>query len=359
LRTPTTTAPSIAVANMDADIAEREKASLAGDLGAEAELVGYYAMRARFLGRVADLVAAARASAHVLAARPGDAAAHLTRAQALSGIHELRGALDELERASQLGAPGGPIASERAAVLLAMGREDEAAKLVGRPAQGARVGEWVTGAEVAAKLGRASASDALFEAARASYRDVSPFTVAWVDFERARALEARGDRRDAKAYLSEAVTVLPCYAHAVVHLAALEPPDAALHLLASVESRSDDPDVLAARADALRRAGRRAEASAVAARARTRFEEVLAALPKAYPDHAATFFLGMGNDPARALALAKANAANRPTSEAVELWLTAAEAAGAREEACAAARAYVEHPSATLEELRETERGCP
>jgi tetratricopeptide (TPR) repeat protein len=358
LRPPSTTAASIAVHNLNASIADRERKSRAGDLEAEKELVGYYAMRARFLGRVADLAAADETSAHLVAARPADPAAHLERARALSGIHELRAALDEVDRAARLGAPEAQVASGRASLLLALGREDEAARLAGRPGMGADVGAYVMAAGIASRRGRTEASDALFEAARTGYRDVSPFTVAWVDFERARALEARADRASARAYLSEAVTVLPCYAHAAVHLAALEAAQDALRHLAALDGTSDDPDVLAAEADALRRAGRGPEAEAKASQARARFEEVVAALPRAYADHAASFYLGAGRDPSRALVLAKANAANRPTSEAVELWLTAAIEAGSHDEQCAAAKAPVEHPTASLEELRATARGC-
>ena len=36
-------------------------------------------------------------------------------------------------------------------------------------------------------------------------------------------------------------------------------------------------------------------------------------------DHAAAFYAGSGGDPARALQLAQANAANRPTRRAVEM----------------------------------------
>jgi tetratricopeptide (TPR) repeat protein len=370
LRTPPTTAASIAVGNLNAQIADGERRSRAGGIDADAALVDLYAMRARFVGRVADLAAADRTSARLVAVRPDQPGAHLARARALSGIHELGAAQDELETALRLGADAEDVAREKAALLLAMGREDEAARAwTARPRlrgggvdtwdrPGARVGDWVMAAGIAARLGAASESNALFEAARESYRDVSPFTVAWVDFERARALELRGDWSSAKAYLAEAVDVLPCYAHAVVHLAALEPPVAALRLLGGVDSTSDDPDVLAAEADALRRAGRRAEASETAARARTRFEEVVATLPRAYADHAASFYLGMGDDAGRALALARANAENRATSEAQALWLTAAMAAGARGEACAAARARVEHPSMELVELREVAGTC-
>ncbi len=100
----------------------------------------------------------------------------------------------------------------------------------------------------------------------------------------------------------------------------------------------------------------------MAARARARFEEVLGRLPRAYADHAASFYLGMGNDPQRAVTLAHANAENRPTDEAVELWLTAGQAAGSHDETCAAARRALGlgHVTSGLRERATTAvRGCP
>jgi hypothetical protein len=119
--------------------------------------------------------------------------------------------------------------------------------------------------------------------------------------------------------------------------------------------------VVAGQADALRRAGRAGEAGAAAARAAARFEEVLARLPLAYADHAASFYLGPGRDAGRALELAKVNAANRPTDEAVELWLTAAQAAGSAAETCAAATraAGLTHATSALRERAAAAlRGC-
>ena len=360
LATPPTTDPRIALSNLDAEIADREKRARAGEADAPVELVGRYLTRAKYVGRVADLVAADAMSADLVRTRDGDAKAHLARAGALAAIHQFTAALSELDRAAALKAPADDVARERAAVLLAVGREDEAAALLGPADDAASVAALAMRGGVESRLGRSRESDRLFELARTRYHDVSPFTVASLDFERSRALELAGRRAQARAYLEEVATVLPCYAHAVVHLAALEPPDRAMTHLDGL-ARSDDPDVLAGRADALRRAGRAEEAATMADRARARFEEVLGRLPLAFADHAASFYLGMGRDAGHALALARVNARNRPTDEAIELWLSAAQAAGSREETCAAAAAAKARPHAA-EELREraatAARGC-
>ena len=361
LHAPPTTIPSIALANLDAEIGDREKRAKAGEPDAPAELVARYLVRAKYVGRVADLIAADTTSARLVASRDGDAKAHLTRAAALGAIHVFAAAMTELDRARALGAEADEVARERASVLLAVGKEDEAAALLPPVVDGALSADLATRAGVEARLGHADESARLFELARARYRDVSPFAVAWMDFERARALELAGDRASARAYLVEAADVMPTFAHAVAHLAALEPPDRALARLETLAKTSDDPDVIAGQADALRRSGRAAESDATAARARARFEEVLARLPLAYADHAASFYLGVGRNPGRALELAKTNAANRPTEEAVELWLTAAQAAGSSAETCAAAArvSTLRHATSALRDrAAAAARGC-
>jgi hypothetical protein len=75
-------------------------------------------------------------------------------------------------------------------------------------------------------------------------------------------------------------------------------------------------------------------AAQLLADARAGWERYLAAYPAAFGDHAARFYLGVGGDPARALALAEANLANRDTAEAAALVVDAALAAGDAARAC-------------------------
>ena len=62
--------------------------------------------------------------------------------------------------------------------------------------------------------------------------------------------------------------------------------------------------------------------------ARDGFESLLAKHPLAFADHGAEFYLGSGDDPRRALELARLNLANRPTLRAFEQAVAAARAAG-------------------------------
>lgn len=330
-----TTAPTIALGNLDGEIADREKRSRGGDAVADIELVPRYLTRAQFAGRIGDLAWADEASNRALKALPYDGKAHLARAQALSAMHEFAAALAELDAALSFGAPPDAVTAARASTLIGMGREDDARALLSPDDK--FTSTLVVRGALASLLGDAKESETLFELARTSYRDVSPFAVAWMDFERARALERAGDLPAAHAYFAEAAAVMPTYTHAVVHLAAYETPACAIELLEPLAKTTADPDVDAARAEALRLAGREDESVMAAGRGRQQFEALLGRFPKAFADHAATFLLGAGKGPKRALDLAKANAANRPTAEAVELWLVAAQAAKSKDEGCAAA----------------------
>ena len=142
----------------------------------------------------------------------------------------------------------------------------------------------------------------------------------------------------ARELLEAAVSRLPAYAHAAVHLAAMEPYARGIELLTPIASRSDDPEVAAALADLLRKKGDTGAADETLAKAKARYEAVVAAHPEAYADHAARFWLNAGGDPKKALSLAKKNLEVRKTEESYDLALVTTLSAGAQADACAAAK---------------------
>lgn len=334
LTLPSVTSASIATSNLDGEIDDARKRADHDPIYA-ARLIERLLMRAQYTGSDADLSEADARTKNDVTAHPKDGVAHQRRASVLSSLHEFTLAEAELALANANGVAKDATTRAYATIALARGEYDRASELLGSP-EGAALDVLPILGALEQHRGKAQDGDALFERARTTYRDVSPFFVAWMDFERARALERSGDEKRAKLYFREAVTILPTYSHAVSHLAALETPDAALAVLEPLASATE-PDVLAARADALRRAGR-SDADAVTQLAKTRFDALLKTHRLAYADHAATFYLGAGKDAAQALVLARANAENRPNEEALELWLTAAEAnKDAKTDRCAAA----------------------
>jgi hypothetical protein len=360
-----TTDPSLALSNLDVQIQSREQmlARDANDVHASCSLVELLLARGQYASRIADYERADAVAAALVAAHPESGDAHLAHASTLGTFHLFAAQLAELDAAERLKASADAVRSSRATILMAQGRFDDAAA----------TGAWANtdtldamglaaAAVLAGERAQPADSEQLFERARVKYHDVSPFPVAWMDFQRGSLLERQGDRTRAKLYFAEAHTALPGYAHAAVHLAGLETPPEALAILEPLVGKTDDPEVDAGDADALRRLGRAEDAKAPIARAKSRYDELVKAHPLAFADHAALFYLGLGQDPPRALALARQNADNRPTEPALDLLLSATLLAGSHDDACAAAArgAALRYATPTfLATVAATRASCP
>jgi tetratricopeptide (TPR) repeat protein len=337
---PRTTSAEIALGNLDA-IVRGEAARVARhpeDAAASREFVDLLVTRGQFRGSIADYERAAEIADAAVHTHPESADAHLARASTLGTFHLFERSLQEAQAAADAKAPAAVVAHARATDLIAEGRFEEAQAL----------GLWsdttyldstalATAAVLAGERGKTDESEALFEKARAAFHDVTPFPVAWIAFQHGWLLERQGDRARAKDYFAQAHAVLPAFVHAAVHLAAMDPPDEGRAVLEPLLGHTDDPEVDAAYGDALRRLGRPDEAKTYVDRARVRYGELMAKHPEAFADHAAAFFLGIGQDPQRAFTYASLNATNRRTEAAFDLLITAALAAGKRDAACTAA----------------------
>lgn len=326
------TAPSgltdgaVALVNLDAQLEGAEHALLRNpdDAGARATAVGLLLARATFRGRLADLERAA------LLARaptdPRDADALLLQASVHLALHRFalaEAALDAVDRLD----PRGLTAPQRVTLLAATGRLAPALTAARALAAAAPSTEHLgTVAILRAQADDASAP-ALFDDARRAYRNVSPFPLAWLAFQEGVAREALGDGDGARAAYQRAARLVPGYPAAIAHRAALEAdPSVAIALLEPLTRSSDDPEYAAQLASLFAVTRRGAEAAALRAQARVRYEALLARAPEAFADHAARFFLEVG-ETGRALELARRNAALRPTREAQELLRRASFAA--------------------------------
>ena len=359
-RRPTTTSPAIAIGNLDAQINELQRQVAGGSLFFNERLVGSLHLRAQTLGTLADLDTALRVAQTFVAQAPKDPTSHQVLARALAALHEFAAAEQALQQALKVGADASTVMAARASMLIAVGRYQEAQNLLS-PDDVSPAGLTVR-AVVADALGDTERANTLFSQARAQFQDVSPFTLAWMDFERARVAERRDNRNDAIYWLTEALDALPQYAHAAIHLAGYESSTITLKRLDALDPRCDDPEVLAERAEALRRIGQTEQATKTIALAKTRFEQLLQTHPRAFADHAANFYLGIGADLARALPLARSNAAERPTEEAILLWLTTAQIGNAPQDICAAMQALRALPrlrAATGKRMSTISTVCP
>ncbi len=345
---PATTDPGIAVGNLDQGIASIEAVVARGQASVHeiSGLIDQVSMRGQFLGRIADYEKADALAESLVSAHPEDAAAWLARARTRATFHRFADALADTAEAESRGADAAALTAVRAGVAQARGRYDEAlpqrqAAATGRP------GILSLGALAALRgeQGELAEATRLFAEARASYRDVSPFALAWLDFQQGRMLMQRQKWPEARAFFQAAHDRLPQYAAATGHLgeaeAALGRTDAAIALLTQAATTSDDPDPAGHLARALRQAGRTGDAAAWTGRAARRFDELLGKHKDAFADHGAEFWIDPGGDPPRALRLARHNYALRPTAFACDLLkraLAAADAAPDRSDAPCAAR---------------------
>lgn len=331
---PATTDWSIAGGNLDGQIATY----LSRDLTQPKEggpAVELLLARAQFVARIADYEKADEIAQRLVKANPDSAKALRTRASVHSALHRWDEATKDLDAAEKLGASPDDLAPARGSIAMARGHYDEAAKSIKSDVTDTSD---IAMAGVLAGL-RQKHADAqrLFDKARVSFADVSPFPIAWMAFERARWLDAQGKSEQAREWYGEALEVIPVYVHAAVHLANGDPPEQAIARLEPLTKTSDDPEVLAALADAHLRAKHDADAKKYAGLARARYDELVKRHPEAFADHAARFFLKQG-EAARALELAETNAKLRSTEEALDLWLGAATAANAKDAMCGAAK---------------------
>src|SRR5262249_45249221 len=160
--------------------------------------------------------------------------------------------------------------------------------------------------------------------ALSSYEGLSPFPPAWVCFQLGMLwgeLRPVVDHDLAAFWYRRAIVYLPGYVRARVHLAEIyasqDQTDDAEALLRPVLS-SSDPEVRWRLADILVAQEKFSEAETHLGIARAGFDEILRKHLLAIADHAAEFYAGSGNDCRRALELARANVANRPTPRAIK-----------------------------------------
>ena len=215
--------------------------------------------------------------------------------------------------------------------------ENLPAVLAARRERAAQPGHWeerIPLGALLADLGEFDEADRTYLDALRAYPDVSPFPLAWTCFQLGAlwgetAPAPQPDR--ATKWYRIAIDYLPCYVKARVHLAEIYLDEGRTHdamaLLAPV-LESNDPEVSWRLADIAHAAGDAREAALHLAAARSGFDALMAKHPLAFADHGAEFYMGSGDNPARAFALAQLNLANRPTQRAFEQAHSAALAAG-------------------------------
>jgi tetratricopeptide (TPR) repeat protein len=321
-----------ALAHLDHDIAVTSDQA--------ARYVTLVLARASYRSRVEDYLTAEKFTAAWVARAPEDQEAWTARSRALLAIHEFDAARDAIEHVKKLATD--PSQWHELAVGLdeATGHRDRsaAARLEDVKAYATTTSETLYAASLALQ-GKFDLAIAEIPKAAAVIADNSPFTFAWLYFQWGRLYEQKGDYASARAFYQEAHARLPGYVEANAHLAQTMMLTGDMAGAKQVVTAALAGDRNPALLDLAAQLGLEPVDSA-----RTEWERYVAALPKAFSDHAARFYVATGKDPKRAEELAKANLANRDVPEARELVVQTALAAGDTAGACDAAGPLVDAP---------------
>jgi tetratricopeptide (TPR) repeat protein len=328
-----TTDSSIAISNLEAQIDGLELGAGRGELNSAAwsELVDLILLRAQILGHIADYErASALAEQRAVEAR-ADARGLLARARTRAALHRFDEALNDIDTAERLGSTGRQLEAERAAILQAVGRYDEALALRRVAAEHRADFESLAGlASLHAELGEIAAAETCFDESFRCFRSVSPFPIAQLEFQRGHMWLKHNDLKCARHWFEAAWRRLPAFAQAECHLAEVEyglgERNGAILRLRRLASVADDPDYAAQLARMLAETDLAEEASVWHKRAEERYEQLVARHPEAFADHAADFWLSVGNEPQRALSLAQLNLKVRNTPGARALVARATKA---------------------------------
>jgi tetratricopeptide (TPR) repeat protein len=306
------TSGAIALNNLSASIAGLE--ALRGDSETFTELNTLSKLlfvRGDVLGRIADHDRAEVVAHEAIALCPDSPAALNLYAQLAGRFHRFNEAKALLDRALAAGHPRNEIDAERAALLQATGSYAEALILRRVLVKGDPTVQSIGAlASLQAEMGDWSAAEQSYARALEADEGVSPFPAAQLLFEWGVNAMRRGELDRAEAVLAELDRLLPAHVPGRGHRAEVAIArgefDKAFALVAPLIETSDDPEyraiyaeILAARGDA--RAHKEAQSAA------SRYDALLARRPEAYADHAAAFFIGVGNRPDRALELAAWN----------------------------------------------------
>ena len=330
------TSGRIAVANLSASIEglERLRAEGAG-FGDLLALSSLLFARGDLLGRIADHDRAESVATEAAGSSPDASAALYVRARLAARFHRFEEAATLLDDALAAGYPAPEVDVEKAALLQATGRYRKALALRERLAK-ENPGIHTLGAlaSLLAEMDRWAEAEDSYAAALDADTGISPLPCGQLLFEWAVSAMRRRELDRAEALFAELDALLPQHVPARGHRAevalARGQLDFALALITPLIEISDDPEYRAILAEILAALGDEAGAARQAERAAADYDSLLARRPEAYADHAAAFFMGVGNRPLLALALAAKNWALRDTTRSRRLL--------ARAQRCAAAR---------------------
>ncbi|WP_245446352.1 tetratricopeptide repeat protein [Mesorhizobium kowhaii] len=353
------TSGKIALANLSASIVSLELGRAEGaTFDRSVALSKLLFVRGDVLGRIADHDRAEFVATEAIA-RSSDAASTLyIRAQLASRFHRFEEASERLYQALAAGYPRNEIDGEKAALLQATGRYENALVMRERLADD-NPGIHTLGAlaSLLAEMNRWTDAEVTYAAGIEADDGVSPLPCGQLLFEWGVGAMRHGDLDRAESIFVELDAILPAHVPGRGHRAevalARGQVDLAMKLVLPLLETSDDPEYRAIYAETLAAFGD-SKAATEAERAATAYELLLARRPDAYADHAAAFFMGIGNRPQRAVELALANRKIRDTPRSRRLLAkalrNAQQVSGVQERPYEHLRYHAEKPSASAQD---------
>ena len=333
-----TTSGDIFMANLDSQIVSLQaRQAVAGDERTRARLALAYYHRFQILGRLDD---AERARGLLETAEQAGSELSLAAATVLMGFHEFGLVQQALGRAAATGRQPERVAAMQAALDHATGKDWPNAM----PAQSGSTDpavDRVLQAFDRFNRGQAGAAARLLREAQDAYTGTSPHMLAWIQLQQGIQFLRLGDLDSARRFFGAALERFPQYVLAAEHLAEVEllqgDADTAARRYEAAWSQTGNPEFLAQWAEAEAARGNRADADKLAAQADQAWADRVARYPLLAADHGARYYLGTGRQD-QALALARANFANRRDIDARILLVETLAGAGLEAEGCGAWR---------------------
>jgi tetratricopeptide (TPR) repeat protein len=289
-------------------------------------------LRGDLLGRIVDHDRAEVVATEAIPLAPDTASALYIRARLAGRFHRFEEAKALLDQALAAGHSKDEIDVEKAALLQATGHYKEARAVRERLAKD-NPGIHTLGAlaSLLAEMGQWAAAEISYEAALDEDESTLPIPCSQLLFEWGVSAMRRGELDRAEGIFVQLDSILPQHVPGRGHRAevalARGQLKAAAALITPLLEIADDPEYRAIYAEILMAQGD-AEAASEAERAAAGYDVLLARRPEAYADHAAAFFMGVGNRPQLAVDLAQANWKLRDTPRSRSLLARALRNAG-------------------------------
>ena len=296
-------------------------------LGIAAQLIDEEYRRSHFLGDASALDRLLTLSDTLLQQCAESGEAYVLAAQIASLVHKFDQAAQYLVQAKKLGASAHGLLRQQLAIDHAIGHnwKDVFDTRLRISVQSPNLQNLVALGALYAEMGLYPEAERSYLRAIAEDREHSPFSLAWACFQLGvlfgETLEP-AQPASAQYWYEQALSYMPPYTHARVHLAELHLDagrlDTALNLLLPIQD-SEDPEVSWRLAQLYEQKGEVHKTSHYLARTLKSFERLLSGHVLAFADHAVDFYLEEGDNPAKALQLALLNLDNRATLRAFEL----------------------------------------